>query len=210
MNILVSGKGHFASQVIRGAASISGVNVTHASVPLEDARLGSLCSTLGVRVIPSGALNFDTMPDNIDLIVCAHSHDFIGDRTRIKSRFGGIGFHPSFLPLGRGRDSIRWSIKLGERLTGGTVYRLSNNVDGGDILAQEAVVVSRGETVSSLWRDKMQPLGVRLLLDVVSSHNSSGLVYGEAQDEGDSTWFPSMDSPPLFKPDLLGLPHLGE
>jgi len=46
-----------------------------------------------------------------------------GRRTRARARVAAIGYHPSLLPLHRGRDALRWTIRDGDRVTGGSVYR---------------------------------------------------------------------------------------
>ena len=48
----------------------------------------------------------------------AHSHDFIGRKTRALSRLGALGYHPSLLPLHRGRDAIRWAVHMRVRCLG--------------------------------------------------------------------------------------------
>jgi methionyl-tRNA formyltransferase len=41
----------------------------------------------------------------VDLIIAAHSHDFIGRPHAAQGKLGAIGYHPSLLPLHRGRDA---------------------------------------------------------------------------------------------------------
>jgi len=165
--------------------------------------LTALGRLYGVPFIPSGALDAMSMPAATDLIVCAHSHDFIGERTRLRARLGGIGYHPSLLPLHRGRDAIRWTIHMRERVTGGTVYRLSNRMDGGNVLAARHVFIRPGDTARELWQRELGPLGVRLLVDVVARISREGYINGAPQDDECATWEPSIDRPPAHRPDLL-------
>lgn len=146
--------------------------------------------------------NAESMPRGVDLIVAAHSHDFIGERTRLRATFGGIGYHPSLLPVHRGRDAVRWAVRMRERITGGSVYRLSNRMDGGAVLAQQHVFIQPDDTAEELWRRELAPLGVRLLADVVGQFAVSGYVAGVEQDEAVATWEPAIDRPPAFRPDL--------
>lgn len=209
MRILLSGQKYFGAEVFRAARSIPGVEIAAVSSPTggpEIDRLTAQARLYGAPVIPSGSLNAESMPPDIDLIVAAHSHDFIGARTILRSALGGIGYHPSLLPLHRGRDAVRWSIRMGERVTGGSVYRLSNKMDGGNVLAQRHVFVRPGDTAEELWRRDLAPLGVELLAEVITLFASSGYQHGIVQDEGISTWEPSIDRPPAFRPDLLLLP----
>ena len=91
--------------------------------------------------MPAGMLDKDSLPAGVDLLIAAHSHDFIGRATRRRCAVWAIGYHPSLLPLHRGRDAVRWTVKMRDRVTGGTVYWLSDNIDAGDIDAGTILAV---------------------------------------------------------------------
>ena len=164
-------------------------------------RLRTAAERDDVRWLEAGRLNVDTMPEGVDLIVAAHSHDFIGRKTRNKTALGAIGYHPSLLPRHKGRDAIRWTIHMGDAVTGGSVYWLSENMDGGDIAAARHVFVEPGETPEDLWRRKLMPLGVELI-GAVLDDLSVGRIVRRPQDPAYATWEPSWDRPPAFRPDL--------
>lgn len=209
MKVLLAGQKYFGASVFRALREIDGVEITAISAPVRSEkpdRLFALGETYGVQIIPAGSLNASTMPSDIDLIVAAHSHDFIGQKTRMRARFGGIGYHPSLLPLHRGRDAVRWAIIMGDKITGGTVYRLSNKTDGGNIILQRFVFIPPRVDATELWRSLLAPLGVSLLCKAVEAFRDHGFINGVPQDEKLATWEPSIDRPPLFKPDLLQLP----
>jgi len=155
-----------------------------------------------VPVLLPGILSADTLPDNVDVILAAHSHDFIGRRTRLRARLGAIGYHPSLLPLHRGRDAVRWAIKMGDRITGGTVYWLSDTMDAGDIAAQDWTFIRAGDTASELWRRELFPMGVRLFRAVLHDL-ANGIEVRIPQDHHLATWEPSWERPPVRRPDLL-------
>jgi methionyl-tRNA formyltransferase len=171
--------------------------------PLPD-RLRQAAEAAGVPWLPSEQLSAETLPERVDLIVAAHAHDFIGRRTRLRARLGGIGYHPSLLPLHRGRDAIRWALKMGDRITGGSIYWLSDNTDGGDIAAQDWCFVRPDDDAESLWRRELFPIGLRLF-DRALADLALGLVVAVPQDEALATWEPSWSRPPLRRPDLLML-----
>jgi methionyl-tRNA formyltransferase len=156
-------------------------------------------------VIPGGSLRAANFPEGVDLIVCAHSYDFVSLPVIARAKFGGIGYHPSLLPLHRGRDAVRWTLKMGDSVTGGTVYWLSKNVDAGPIAAQDYFFVPKGTTPEQLWRERLQPLGVKLFAKVISDL-AAGRVIAIPQDESVATWEPSIGRPPIFRPDL---PQIG-
>lgn len=204
MKVFLCGTRYFGRQVFE-AVTAAGHEVIGVSAPIGD-RLHRAAVSAGVpHVITAGTLNADTMPDGADLIIAAHSHDFIGAATLRKTVLGGIGYHPSLLPLHRGRDAIRWAIRMGDRVTGGSVYWLSRNVDGGPIAAQDWCFLPPGANASELWREVLQPMGLRLILRTLDDL-SRGVVVAVPQDERLATWEPSLDQPPIFRPDL---PRIG-
>lgn len=155
--------------------------------------------------LPAGELRKETMPDGVDLIICAHSHDFIGRATRHKARIGAIGYHPSLLPRHRGRAAVEWTIRMGDPVAGGSVYWLDDRIDAGPIAKQEWCFVRPGYTARDLWEKHLFPMGVLLLRDVVRDLDNRILVQ-MPQDELVATWEPALDPPRLRRPDL---PELG-
>ncbi len=150
-----------------------------------------------------------------DLFVAAHSHDFIGRDSRAATRLGGIGYHPSLLPRHRGRDAVRWTVHMGDPIAGGSVYWLTDNVDGGPIAAQDWCFTSRpsgagpydaDDCVSELWRAQLFPMGIRLLLKVLDDLER-GVIVEVPQEEWAATWEPSWNRPPLHRPEL---PQIGK
>lgn len=208
LKVLIAGQKWFGAEIYKalkkqGLAEIAAVCAPFTTDEKKD-QLYFWAAHDRVPLIQAGTLNADTMPDDIDLIVTAHSHDFIGERTRLRARLGGIGYHPSLLPLHRGRDAIRWALRMNDRVTGGTVYKLSNKMDGGDILAQRHVIIDpKTATAESLWREDLAPLGIDLILQAVKEICETDSVVGERQNEALATWEPSIDRPPAFRPDLI-------
>lgn len=147
----------------------------------------------------------DHIPDGTDLIVAAHSHWLINSKVIAKCRYGGIGYHPSLLPRHRGVDAVRWTVAMGDAVTGGTVFRLTRDCDRGAILAQNIQLVSRLWTYHDLWRE-MFPCGVGLLSEVCKKIEETRNSLPEVeQDERFATWEPSWDRPRLKETELLQL-----
>lgn len=218
MDIYISGRGVFAVQVAEALADaghrIAGVASPRCrgacsgeddGDPMTWDRLRSWAFPRKIPWIESLELRAEHVPNETEIIVAAHSHAFIGRRTRARARVAAIGYHPSLLPLHRGRDAVKWTVRDGDKVSGGTVYHLTERTDAGPIAAQEHILVPPGSTAETLWREHLAPLGVRLLLGTVSD-----LAHGRrvevSQDEELATWEPSMDSRPLFKPELTQLP----
>ncbi len=168
-------------------------------------RLRTWADLHGAPWLDAIELRADRIPDNTDVIVAAHSHAFISRRTRYRARYA-IGYHPSLLPVHRGRDAIRWTIRDRDKITGGTVYHLSDNVDAGPIAAQAWCHVHPDDTPETLWRNRLFPLGVELLTDVLDRLDTTGHIDYHPQDEALATWEPSWQRPPLHRPELPELP----
>ena len=80
---------------------------------------------------------------------------------------GFLNIHPSLLPRYRGAAPIQRAILAGEQETGVTVIVLSEQVDAGDILKQEAVPVGPDETAGELSQ-RLADAGARLMLDALT------------------------------------------
>lgn len=208
MKIYLCGQRTFGYEALRLLVRL-GLDVVGVSAPPTDTRgrvdkVWSHADHLSIPLLPAGQLRGDTLPAGVDLIVCAHSHDFIGRRTRLKTKLGAIGYHPSLLPIHRGRDAVKWTIKMRDRIAGGSVYWLNDTVDGGPIAAQDYCFVRPDDTASELWRRELFPMGLRLLEQTVRDIAGGKLVQ-IPQDPALATWEPSLDAPPLHRPDLLML-----
>lgn len=206
MNVLLSGQKAFGAAVLELLLA-HGHNVAAVSCPPQTSdgrpdRLWALAARLGVPLIRSGTLSAATMPGGVDLIVCAHGHDFIGTATRCKARLGAIGYHPSLLPLHRGRDAVYWTLKMGDKVAGGSVYWLTDVVDGGPVAAQGWCFTRPGDTPAGLWRRELFPMGLRLF-DSVLGDLEAGLIVSVPQDQALATWEPSVGRPPVYRPDLI-------
>src|SRR5271155_4379988 len=81
-------------------------------------------------------------------------------------RFGTIQFHPSLLPLHRGASSISWSIILGRKETGFSIFRPNDGLDEGPVILTRAVPIEPEDTLGSLYFGKIFPMGVAGLIEV--------------------------------------------
>jgi methionyl-tRNA formyltransferase len=211
MNIYLCGQKTFGLETLKLLIRL-GHTIAGVSAPFEDNRgradlLYAGAIKHGLPVMKSGMLNALTLPGNIDLIVCAHSHDFIGSKTRLRTKLGAIGYHPSLLPLHRGRDAIRWALKMGDKITGGTVYWLTDTVDGGPIAAQDWCFIRSGDDAGEIWRRDLLPMGLKLF-ELVLEDIGSGLLVKRPQDEALATWEPSWERQPILKPDLIQIGYV--
>ena len=98
--------------------------------------------------------------------------------------FGTIQFHPSLLPLHRGASSMSWSIILGRKETGFSIFRPTDGLDEGPVMLTRSVPIEDEDTLGSLYFGKIFPMGVAGLVevaDMVISGKAPALVQYEPQ-----------------------------
>ncbi|MDY0406629.1 phosphoribosylglycinamide formyltransferase [Virgibacillus sp. 179-BFC.A HS] len=61
-----------------------------------------------------------------------------------------VNIHPSLLPAFPGKDAIAQALQAGVKVTGVTVHYIDAGMDTGPIIAQEAVSVETGDSLSEL------------------------------------------------------------
>ena len=203
--VFVCGQRSFGAAAFKALASLSGVDICGVAAPRNLSgrpdRLWSTAELAGFAPLASEAFTSEALPGATDLIVAAHSHSFISRKARLAARLGAIGYHPSLLPRHRGRDAVRWTIAMGDAVAGGSVYWLTDNVDAGDLAAQEHALLRAGDDAGSLWRRDLFPLGAELLTRVALDL-AAGRIVRVPQDESSATWEPSWGRPPLHRPEL--------
>lgn len=206
MNIFICGQRGFGKAVLIELYQL-GHNIVGVAPPPQEKYYDKIAVAALSRGIPiigdCEKLTSAHIPENTGLIIAAHSHWYISEKTIRKARHGAIGFHPSLLPRHRGQDAVRWAAAMGDAITGATVYWLNDKVDGGDILLQQPVFIGKGWDYHKLWSE-IFPLGVGLLCRAVE------LIEKKAaprvpQDERFATWEPSFERPRLIRGELLQL-----
>lgn len=139
-----------------------------------------------------------------DVMVAAHSHDYVGREARQAPTLGTFGYHPSLLPRHRGKDSVEWTVRMRDPIAGGSTYWFDRGVDTGPIAAQDWCHVKSDWTASDLWRERLFPMGISLILRTLEDLDQ-GRIVAVPQDEAYATWEPSIDTPPLHRPDLIAI-----
>jgi methionyl-tRNA formyltransferase len=89
---------------------------------------------------------------------------------------GSINVHGSLLPQYRGAAPINWVLINGEKETGVTTFKLQQEIDTGNILLQERIVISEQETAGGL-HDRMKEVGASLLIKTLN-----GIAEGTLRD----------------------------
>lgn len=103
---------------------------------------------------------------NVQVGVMAYVTQFVPQDFCNIPQFGTIQFHPSLLPLHRGASSMSWSIILGRKETGFSIFRPNDGLDEGPVILTRAVPIEEEDTLGSLYFGKIFPMGVAGLVEV--------------------------------------------
>lgn len=96
-------------------------------------------------------------------------------------RLGTINLHGSLLPQYRGAAPINWAVINGEKETGVTTFRLKHEIDTGNILLQDTMIIGENETAGEL-HDRMKDTGAALLVKTMQ-----GIAAGELKEQEQDT-----------------------
>jgi methionyl-tRNA formyltransferase len=83
-------------------------------------------------------------------------------------RLGTFNLHASLLPKYRGAAPINWAVINGERETGVTTFFLKHEIDTGDIIDRESIVINDSDNVGDV-HDRLMELGAELTVKTISS-----------------------------------------
>lgn len=196
MKIALVGTRWFGAQMLKLLLD-RGHDVSVVATHGED-QLATAAEAAGVpmRVLdnPRRVLGPD-VPDDLDVIVAAHTHAFVGVDARAKAGRGSIGYHPSLLPRHRGIAAVEWTIRCGDPVAGGSIYHLAGGMDAGPLAAQDWCFVYPDDDANTLWRRALAPMGLRLLMKVVEDIDTRGYADSFEQDPRAVTLAPSLDRP---------------
>jgi len=161
MKIALVGSRWFGSQMLRllleRGDDVVAVGLDEDDQLVKEARAADVSVTLLENPRRVGAEHF---PDEVDVILAAHSHAFISKRARGKATRAAIGYHPSLLPRHRGIAAVEWTIASKDPIAGGSVYHLSDRMDEGAIAAQDWCFVYDDDDAKTLWRRALAPMGL--------------------------------------------------
>lgn len=87
--------------------------------------------------------------DGTTLIISAVNPFLIPIDITDNQRFTAINLHHSYLPMHPGRNAEAWAIYEEDEFAGITWHKISSTVDGGDIIAQEKILLD--DTITS-WK----------------------------------------------------------
>ncbi len=117
------------------------------------------------------------------LVVFSYGKIF-GPRFLALFEYGGINIHPSLLPRYRGASPIPSAILNGDDKTGITVQLIANEMDAGDIVAQEEILLDGDETSLSV-AERVADRGARVVWETLSNFHT---IIPVPQDHSQATY----------------------
>lgn len=124
-----------------------------------------------------------------ELCVMAFVTEIIPGEVLSAPAHGTIQYHPSLLPLHRGSSAINWAIILGREETGISIFWPDAGVDTGPILLQKRCPIGPGDTVGSLYFDRLFAMGIDAIAESVKLV-AEGNAPQTAQEHALSTYEP--------------------
>ena len=107
---------------------------------------------------------------NVDLIILAGYMRVIKNPSKFPAPM--INVHPSLLPKYKGLNAVEQAMDSGDSVTGCTVHYVTEELDGGTIIAQQEVPILPDDTVESLTK-AIQRMEYGLLPSVINSWQST-------------------------------------
>ncbi len=128
---------------------------------------------------------------NPDLNVMAFVTQIIPQRVLDFPVHTTIQYHPSLLPKHRGRSAINHALLEGDAETGLTIFWVDSGLDTGPILLQKSFPIAENDTVNSLYRDHLFPLGVEALaeaVELIAAGDAPRIVQNEDDASYEGPW----------------------
>jgi methionyl-tRNA formyltransferase len=135
--------------------------------------LRATAEAAGIPVLPTRRLRRDEhvvqqyMDLKADLNVMAFVTDIIPESVLFAPPHQTIQYHPSLLPEHRGASAIAWAIIQGDARTGLSIFWPDRGLDTGPILLQREVEITSDDTVTSLYFNRLFPMGVDAMIESV-------------------------------------------
>jgi methionyl-tRNA formyltransferase len=105
-------------------------------------------------------------------------------------KMGTINVHASLLPKYRGAAPINWAIINGEKETGVTTFKLTHEIDTGNILLQRRVPINENDTAGDI-HDRLKIAGAELLILTINGL-VNGTITEKPQEMNDVTHAPKI------------------
>lgn len=175
--------------------STIGAKIVHTAYPISlfmtipDSPVKKIAVDLNISVLETNSLN-ETIISKInqlkpDFLIVEDYGLILPKELLDLSKIAPLNIHHSLLPKYRGPSPAPTAILNGDATSGVTIIKMTDEVDAGDILAQQEYTLSQDETTDSLLT-KLNELGGNLVVKVIKQY-LDGTVKPRLQDNAAAT-----------------------
>jgi methionyl-tRNA formyltransferase len=141
-----------------------------------------------------------------DLLVVVAYGKILPRRVLDAGRLGAVNVHFSLLPKYRGAAPVQWALARCETKTGVTTMMMSEKMDEGDLLLQDAIEIGDNEHAPALT-ERLAASGAALLVRTLAGLEAGSIVPAP-QDEAAATYAPMLRREDGLADFSLPAPHL--
>lgn len=109
-----------------------------------------------------------------DFIFCFGWSQILNNKILKQAKKFSIGYHPSMLPKNRGKHPLIWSIALGLKEIGSTFFKMSVDVDQGDIIDQKTIKIINKDNATTVYK-KMNKTSSKQIKEILQKIIQSNL-----------------------------------
>jgi len=161
MKIVFIGAVKFSEQALKKMieikSNIVGVcTLEHSSLNSDHVDLSRLSRNFNIPVRYTPNINSEETINWIkylspDVIFCFGWSRLIKEKLLNLAPMGIVGFHPTMLPVNRGRHPLIWTLVLDLKETGSTFFFMDEGADSGDIMSQKHVSICELDDAGTLY-----------------------------------------------------------
>ena len=109
-------------------------------------------------------------PPLVDFIIVAGYGKLLPKDWLEFPKVAAINFHPSLLPQYPGPAPVEWALLKGEKITGISIIKMTEEYDQGPIIAQKKLPILPTDTRLTLYQ-KLSELGAQMVVELIENWN---------------------------------------
>ena len=183
---------HILNHMIEQNARVAGVIAKKTpGMNADFIDLSTIANKHGISCIKTDDINENEVLDFIrkigpDYLLCVGWSQLIKQHILDVAKIENIGYHPTELPLNRGRHPVIWALALGLEKTGSSFFFMRENADAGPLLSQSVVRIHYDDDANTLL-NKLKIVACAQLTEILSKIKEGNLeVIKQNHSEGNS------------------------
>ncbi len=124
---------------------------------------------------------------NPDIIFCLGWSEILSEEILSLPKISVIGYHPSKLPLNRGKHPIIWSIALGLKNTASTFFLMDRKVDNGKIISQKILQIKNNDNATTIYK-KLSKIALIQIKEIIKNIYNNKLVLKNQNHRNSNYW----------------------